>query len=118
MCTAVAYGRVRIANGSRYTYIPAAAYMHRIFIESIYSTRIILLYVRLLRYICSRVRGGLPFFSHSHVTDRLLPAKAARCIGTSYTHNPGYPTPPPRSTLNFRAASPHVSLTTDRRGYN
>jgi len=81
--------------------IPAAAYMHRIFIESIYSTRIILLYVRLLRYICSRARGGLPFFSHSHVTDRLLPAKAARCIGTSYTHNPGYPPPPTEVDAQF-----------------
>jgi len=103
MCTAVAYGRVRIANGSRYTYIPAAAYMHRIFIESIYSTPIILLYVRLLRYIY-RALGGLPFFSHSHVTDRLLPAKAARCIGTSYTQcviTPGTPPPPPPVDAQF-----------------
>lgn len=55
-----------------------ASYIYRI--SSIYPMRIILLQVRILCYICSRARGSLPFFSHSHVTDRLLPAKATRLI--------------------------------------
>jgi len=86
--------------------IPTVAYLYASYIYRIYllNANNIIIYVRLLRYICSRARGGLPFFSHSHVTDRLLPAKAAQCIGTSYTHNPGYhPLPPPPGRRSISA---------------
>jgi len=80
------YERVRNANGNRCIYTGCSVQALCIFIEYLLNANNIITYYRYVYYdILSTTRGGLPFFSHSHVTDRLLPAKAARCMmHTSY----------------------------------